>query len=326
MVTRIEIPPPLLEAPFTTTTAGEFGLSPTVLQGARFRRLWRDVYVHRDQELTPMLLAVGAALVLPAGAIASHLTAAELLGAQVPWSPPPHFWMPQAYTGRDIHGLHLHRYDIEPASVEVDGLRVTTGPNTFIDLATVLDLVQLVSVGDSLVRVGRATRKQLVDAAREKGRRHIRKARVAASYVRSRVDSPPESRTRMLLCLGGLPEPCVNIDVYSDSGRWLARPDLSYPALRIAIEYDGRHHLHDQDQWDHDIRRIERLVREGWIVIVVTHRQLTDHPLETLVRVLDALQRRGHDRAPRTPASDWHPFFRDAAAEILPVGHEGRLA
>lgn len=177
---------------------------------------------------------------LPATAVASHLTAAELLGAQVPWSPPPHFWLPQEFTGRDIAGIHLHRYDIEPASVEANGLRATIGANTFVDLATVLDLVQLVAVGDSLVRRGRTSPEQLVHATREKGRRHIRRARAAAAYVRLRVEPARESRTRMLLNLGGLPEPCINLDVVSDRGVWLARPDLSYPDLRIAIEYDGR--------------------------------------------------------------------------------------
>lgn len=323
MIAPVDVPTELLKAPFTTATAREHGLSLTVLQGARFTRLWRDVYLHRALPLTPTVLAAGAALVLPTTAVASHLTAAELLGAQVPWSPPPHFWLPQTFTGRDITGIHLHRYDIEPASVEVDGLRVTNGANTFIDLATVLDLVQLVAVGDSLVRAGRTDPEQLMHAAREKGRRNIRKARGAASYVRLRVDSTPESRTRMLLCLAGLPEPCVNLDIVSDRGLWLARPDLSYPSLRIAIEYDGRHHVEDHDQWDRDIRRVERMVREGWIVIVVTHRQLTDHPYETIVRVLDALHRRGHDRAPRLPAPNWRPYFR-TRADIRVAGRARR--
>ncbi len=325
MTALIEIPQALRKAPFTTAMARELGLSPTVLQGARFQRLWHDAYVHRDLPLTPTILAAAASLVLPASAIASHLTAAELLGAQVPWSPPPHFWLPQAHTGREITGINLHRFDIEPAAVGVDGLRVTTGYNTFVDLATVLDLVQLVAVGDSLVHAGAAAPEQLVRAAQEKGRRHIRKARAAASYVRPRVESTPESRTRMLLCLAGLPEPCVNVDALSARGTWLARPDLSYPRLRIAIEYDGRHHVEDPDQWDRDIRRVERLVREGWIVIVITHRQLAHHPLETILRVLDALHRRGHDRAPRFPASGWQPYF-PTRAEIRVTGQRARGA
>ncbi|MGI8985761.1 MAG: hypothetical protein ACR2GM_03035 [Nocardioidaceae bacterium] len=47
MIAPVDVPTELLKAPFTTATAREHGLSLTVLQGARFTRLWRDVYLHR---------------------------------------------------------------------------------------------------------------------------------------------------------------------------------------------------------------------------------------------------------------------------------------
>jgi hypothetical protein len=58
-----------------------------------------------------------------------------------------------------------------------------------------------------------------------------------------------ESRLRMLLVLAGLPEPTVNHIVRDDRGNWVRRFDLAYPDLRIAIEYDGRHHIERQEQW-----------------------------------------------------------------------------
>ena len=90
------------------------------------------------------------------------------------------------------------------------------------------------------------------------GVRGIRLAREAADLVRRGVDSPMESRLRLLLVLAGLPEPEVGRPVYSADGGWLAQPDLSYPALKIAIEYDGGHHLQDARQWQRDIRRREK--------------------------------------------------------------------
>ncbi|WP_147375385.1 hypothetical protein [Jiangella rhizosphaerae] len=42
------------------------------------------------------------------------------------------------------------------------------------------------------------------------------------------------------------------MNVIDETGAWLARPDLSYPHLKIAIEYDGDHHRTDQRQWRHD--------------------------------------------------------------------------
>lgn len=66
-------------------------------------------------------------------------------------------------------------------------------------------------------------------------------------------------------------------------------------------------------------------MREGWIVIVITHRRLTDHPLETIVRVLDALHRRGHERAPRFPAAHWRPYFQSRGSGSGGSGHGGVL-
>jgi hypothetical protein len=82
----------------------------------------------------------------------------------------------------------------------------------------------------------------------------------------------------MLLVLAGLPEPRTNVGVHAEDGLWLARPDLSHPELRIALEYDGRHHLLDDEQWARDIGRKEALDRRGWRVIVVTVRDLDRIP------------------------------------------------
>lgn len=123
-------------------------------------------------------------------------------------------------------------------------------------------------------------------------RRHIRRAREAADLVRARVDSRPETHLRLEIVWGGLPEPDVGRDVFDACGGWLARPDLSYPAHRIAIEYDGIHHLQDKRQWAQDILREENLEREGWIVIVVTADQLYKRPHQTVSRIREALRRR----------------------------------
>lgn len=51
-----------------------------------------------------------------------------------------------------------------------------------------------------------------------------------------------ETWLRLLIVVAGLPEPVTNLNVHDASGRWIARPDLLYPAYRVAIEYDGYHH------------------------------------------------------------------------------------
>ena len=119
---------------------------------------------------------------------------------------------------------------------------MTTAEDTFLDLAGELGLVDLVVLGDALVRRRRTTVTKLVAAAAQASGRHVALARRAAGLVRAGVDSPMESRLRMLLVLAGLPEPVVNHTEHDDRGWWVRRFDLSYPAARVAVEYDGRQH------------------------------------------------------------------------------------
>ena len=58
--------------------------------------------------------------------------------------------------------------------------------------------------------------------------------------------------------------------------RFVARVDLAWPELKIAIEYDGVWHAGSQGQIDHDRKRLNRLVLSGWIVIHVTAARLRD--------------------------------------------------
>ena len=142
------------------------------------------------------------------------------------------------------------------------GLRMTTPEQTFIDLAASLDLVELVVLGDRLVRREVTTPQRLVRSADAWRGHHRELACRAAGLVRAGVDSPPESRLRMLVVLAGLPEPTVNHIVRDpDTGEWLRRFELAYRDLLIAIEYEGRQHRDDDEIWAADIERREELDR-----------------------------------------------------------------
>jgi hypothetical protein len=73
------------------------------------------------------------------------------------------------------------------------------------------------------------------------------------------VDSPQETRIRLLLVLAGLPEPCVNLIIRGRDGGWRRRYDLAYEELQLIVEYDGRQHAEDTRQWLTDIFRREEL-------------------------------------------------------------------
>ncbi len=101
-----------------------------------------------------------------------------------------------------------------------------------------------------------------------------------------------ESLLRHLLLRAGVPEPVINADVFDSHGGWIARPDLSYPNRQIAIEYDGRHHLHDRRQWEDDIARRHNLEDEGWVVRVVTASDVLVRPRRTASDLLALWRRR----------------------------------
>jgi Protein of unknown function (DUF559) len=173
------------------------------------------------------------------------------------------------------------------------------------------DLVDLVALGDSLVRRKRTTPADLVTAAEGYLGKGSRLARRAASYVRKGVDSPTESRLGMLIVLGGLPEPQVNHILRHHDGEWSRRLDLCYAEQKLIIEYDGRHHSQIRVNWLNDIKRREALERDGWRFVIVAADGLYDSRLETLQRVRLALRERGCPlRSSRIPA-EWHRLFTD---------------
>jgi hypothetical protein len=103
------------------------------------------------------------------------------------------------------------------------------------------------------------------------------------------MDSPQESRLRLLLVLAGLPEPTVNLIIRGRDGSWRRRYDLAYQHVRLIIEYDGRQHVEDSRQWLTDIFRREELDQMRWRLVIVTSEGIYRDPLRTLGRVRDAL-------------------------------------
>jgi hypothetical protein len=189
------------------------------------------------------------------------------------------------------------------------GLPLTSPEATFADLAGSLDLVQLVVLGDRVVRREATSPALLVAAMARFSGRHAAVARRAAGLVRAGVDSPPESRLRMLIVLAGLPEPEVNHIIRDhDTGDWLRRFELAYPHLQVAIEYEGRQHRDNDEIWAEDINRREDLDRRSWRVVQVISGGLFDSPLRTLQRIDQARVDRGADPV-RAFNEEWHRYF-----------------
>jgi hypothetical protein len=132
-------------------------------------------------------------------------------------------------------------------------------------------------------------------------------ARYAAAFVRDEVDSPMETRLRMLIVLAGLPEPEVNLKIRNELGDIVMRFDLGYRERRISIEYLGRQHVEDPEIWENDIARDELVDGIAWKQLKVTSRGVFVDPAATVDRVWRALCARG-PAVPR-PTDTWRVHF-----------------
>ena len=325
------------DLPFTNDQAAAAGISENELRGPRYRQLLRGVHLAVDAPVDPWVLGRAALLTAPPGTVVARHSAAALWGGSVPDSWRIHvttLWPGAAARAAQMSDRSRRRgggrgcsaaarsqlewgrmaVDGVDARVSVDhtrittlrGIRVTDPVRTFLDLAEDLDLVDLVVLGDSLVRRELVTPAELVEAAAERGR-HRRKARRAAAYVRAGTASAPESRLRMLLVLAGLPEPEVDIQLRDDDGELLRQLDLGYRKEKVAVEYDGRQHIERIADWERDIDRREELGEWDWRIVTVISAGLWKQPERTLDRVIGALRTRG--RLVSITSDEWERYF-----------------
>ena len=298
--------------PFGRAAARRAGIPVKHLKSPRFRKLFYDVYIGAEVAVTPAVLAAAVLGISPFGSHASHHTAARIWGGIVPDQPQTHVSSPRGTTRSERRGVKSHKAALGSEVVDFRGLRVSTAEQAFVDLATELTLVDLVVLGDSLVKERKTTPRRLVQAAlgwKGKGRRAARRA---AAFVRDGVDSPMETRLRLLMVFAGLPEPVINHIVYGPTGRWLRRYDLSYPELKLIIEYDGRHHAEEAKQWNSDVLRREGLDAEGWRLIIIGSKGIYTEPGTTLERIVAAMRSAGAQGLPRTLNREWERHFPTA--------------
>lgn len=273
----LPLPFSLSFAPFTVHEARAASLSSGRLRSSDLVSAGRLLYLPTgwDFEIRGLARALSAAT---PGAWISHLTAAVVLG----------LWLPTWF--RDCRELHLSKpRNLPPVRREgvvghtvlafdtevmvLDGMRISTPARTWLDLASIIPLADLVAVGDQLIRQprpgleARAAPWSTPQELHEMLKRHpklkgIVKAREAAKLNRCGADSPPETFLRLALSAAGLPEPelqlrLVEADPYSPAA------DMGYRAQRIAIQYDGGHHL-TREQQSRDNRRDETFNAAGW--------------------------------------------------------------
>ena len=275
------------------------GISDRVLCGRRFRSPFPGVHVHHDVPDTLETRCAALALVLGDDAAFSHETAALLCGLPLTdalaGGDALHVTIPAGTAvphGRGVVGHEAVDLGLTWV-VGPWGLRVVHPWRTWCDLVPGLRTDDAIILGDAVV--GRRSRDRLAEViARRAGERGVVRMRRLFEMVRECVDSPMETRTRLLIVRAGLPEPECGKDVHADDGYgWLARPDLRWLELKVAVEYDGDLHRTKQRKWRNDIGRRKALEDDGWRVIVLTADDIFTYPEETVSGIRRVLIERG---------------------------------
>lgn len=285
------IPDELLTGAFTIADARRFGVTPRMLEGHRFTRIFSGVYRCTETKESLRLLLDAACLTLGPSAAASHITSLQLMGLRIGRPFPLHF-STNAQAHLEHPGIVLHRRQGELNTHERHGIPALGPMRTFVDTATQVNDRTLLRIGDWLARHGHVHQLRLLAYVEDSHLNGVVRARRVAPLITARAASPRESDVRWELHRAGLPTPEVNADIHDDHGMWLARGDLVFRAWKVLVEYDGWQHERDpeQRQWDH-LRR-EALEAAGWRVIVITHADMAS-PATIAIRVRQALRARG---------------------------------
>jgi hypothetical protein len=242
---------------------------------------------------TPATDAVAAVRSLGDDVVASHETAAQLLGLPLLADPGGVSVTRPTGSTRYLSGLRVHVAALPDEHVDtVDGLRVTTPARTVVDLARRLPRQEALVVADAALHLRRARPEDLDEVlARCSTWPGIRRAGWMRRHADGRAESPLETVCRELFLRHGLPAPVPQAVVADGSDGWYARVDFLWPESRTVVEADGRtKYGAAADLWNEKLRQ-ERIEELGYLVRRVSWGQVARQPEATVARVRAALTR-----------------------------------
>ncbi|CAN5137013.1 hypothetical protein BH09ACT6_BH09ACT6_19780 [soil metagenome] len=322
MPIHIPLPDAFAEHPFAVKDALDGGVRRGRLRGADLARPFHGVRVALKPERGPGPAAGSeddtdlAAVLSTCQAYAPRLrtdemfygeTAALLWQAQLPHRRARshiHVAVCPPHNASREKGVMGHRIQPRQGLIATrHGLPLTDPATTWLTLASILGLPDLVAVGDYFAHVpppghpvdGRPflTLEQLRSRVTRFHGRGKRRASEALELICTGAESRPESLLRLLLGEARLPTPQVNPEIQDARGDVIGRADLVYRPWKVIVEYDGDQHRTDTYQYEKDMTRLERFHRDRWTVLRVRKHGLFRAPHATVGRVDSALRRAG---------------------------------
>jgi hypothetical protein len=162
----------------------------------------------------------------------------------------------------------------------VDNIPMTTVERTIFDLAAVCSPFTIELAIDNALRRELTTLDKLGATLLRVGKRGRKGTKLLRGFLADRdpAYAPTESERELMLLRvlreHGLPEPERQFSIYDSAGNFIARPDLVYRDLKIAMEYDSFQYHVGKRPHVRDSRRRNAMSGVGWAVLVATAEDL----------------------------------------------------
>jgi Protein of unknown function (DUF559) len=280
--------------PFIGTEALANRLIPEHAMRTRYEQLYPGVYVPREVDPSAVQRAKAAWLWSRRRGVLAGTSAAAVLGVK---------WIDG---DEDAELIHLNRR--APADLivrtealaarevtRIDGMRVTTSARTAFDYGRhIRARLRAVKRLDALACATGVTIAEVEAIAEEhRGAKGLPRLRKVLPLMDGGAESPQETVARLALIDAGLPAPSTQVKIFGRFGEFLARVDMAYEDVKVAIEYDGPQHWEDPAVRQRDIDKHFELPSMGWHVIRVSRDLLKFRRATYIHRVETALRKRG---------------------------------
>lgn len=253
------------------------------IQGGRWRRVDRGVYLMAGAPWDWGTRQLAAVLAAGPGAVTTHLAAARVWGLPGYGTAGREVSIPRGRRHRRTDVRVHESTDLDRCRVVVrDGIPVTDLNRTVLDLGRYVGHARLQRAVEAARRTGQISWSSLIEtllAHARRGRpgvRRLRRVILQDAHRDEITDTDMELVVLGLLAEHDLPEPVLHHRVH-DGQRFIAEVDLAYPQWRIAIECDGSIHLDPQVR-ERDLARQNDLVLAGWTVLRFSWDRLRARP------------------------------------------------
>ncbi|MCF6378791.1 hypothetical protein L2K70_14345 [Nocardioides KLBMP 9356] len=298
------IPDDFLHGPFGRLDALDAGVPARVLEGVRFRRLHKGVYVHRDHDMTWADHVEAARLALPESARTTATTRLRQLGFSLGNAWPLHFVV-EGDLHLELDGVFLHRTVKMPPSDDA-GVSVEAA---FVALCADSRLIDAITMGCVLLNKQRLDLGLLDQVlTEEKWRRGVPETAYVLPFLDGRCRSMKEAELLSYVVFAGMPMPDVNVAIEVAPGVELT-PDLRFAHYEQVVEFEGGQHQGERGQYLADIDRYALYRRHAVPYELVTKERMRS-PKSVVRLVHHALVERGYDGPPPHFGEHWDSLFR----------------